>query len=52
MLPINTNKIDYEIVDVIQIDETEYKAISEIIEAGKEVEILPENEEIDELPIE
>lgn len=52
MLPINTNKIDYEIVDVIQIDETEYKAILDIIKAGKEVEILPEDEEIEELPIE
>lgn len=44
MLPINTNAIDYENVDVIQISKEEYDILFESIEAGKEIVIEPEEE--------
>lgn len=50
MLPINTNNIEYDIVDIIQIEKDEYDALFEAVEAGKDVVIEPEPEPVEELP--
>ena len=42
MLPIQTDKIQYSICEVIEIDEDEYSALLEAIETGKEIEIMPD----------
>lgn len=44
MLPIATDIINYDIVDVIQITQEEYDILFESIETGKEVIIEPEEE--------
>lgn len=49
MLPITTNTIQYEIVDVIEIGKEEYDNIFQTIEDGKDVIIEPETP-VEELP--
>lgn len=48
MLPINTDKIQYSICEVIEIDKDEYSALLEAIETGKEIEIMPDDEPIED----
>ena len=44
MLPITTNKIEYETIKVIQIDEEEYNTLYEAVEKGEEIELPTEQE--------
>lgn len=50
MLPIITNNVEYDIVEVTQIEKDEYDVLFETIEAGKDVVIEPEQEPVEELP--
>lgn len=50
MLPTSTDRIEYKIVKVIQIDEEEYNALYNTISKGEEVEIPPEQDIIPEEP--
>ena len=50
MLPTSTDRIEYKIVKVIQIDEEEYNALYNTISKGEEVEIPPEQEIVPEEP--
>lgn len=50
MLPIITNNVEYDIVEVTQIEKDEYDVLFETIEAGKDVVIEPEQKPVEELP--
>lgn len=44
MVPVTTDKISYETVEVIKIDEEEYNILLDAVETGKEIEIEQETE--------
>lgn len=50
MLPVTTNKIEYEIIKVIQIDEEEYNTLYEAVKKGEVIEPPVEPEETEENP--
>lgn len=50
MLPITTDKIEYKIIKVIQIDEEEYNTLYEAVEKGEEIETPQEQEIFDDEP--
>ena len=50
MLPIITNNVEYDIVEVTQIEKDEYDVLFETIEAGKDVVIEPEQKPVEEFP--
>lgn len=51
MKPILTDRFPYTMVEMIPIDEEEYNALHEAIEAGKDIEVEPDNPVEDPLPI-
>ena len=50
MLPVTTDKIGYETIKVIQIDEEEYNTLYEAVEKGEEIKLPTEQEIIEEEP--
>ena len=42
MVPVTTNRVVYETVDVIRIDKEEYDILYEAVEKGEEIEVQPE----------
>lgn len=40
MVPCKTNEIHYELADVLEIDSSEYDALLEAIETGKEIDVI------------
>ena len=44
MVPVTTDKISYETVEVIKIDEEEYNILLDAVETGKEIEIEQDTE--------
>lgn len=48
MVPATTNKISYETVEIIKIDEDEYNILLDAVEKGKEIEVEQEQNEPDE----
>lgn len=52
MVPITTDKISYETVEVVKIDEDEYNILLDAVENGKEIELEQEqNEPVEETPV-
>lgn len=52
MIPVTTDKISYETVEIVKIDEGEYNILLDAVEKGEEIEIEQEqNEPIEEVPV-
>ena len=52
MVPVTTDKISYETIELIKIDENEYNILLDAIEKGEEIEIEQEqNEIVETIPV-
>lgn len=51
MKPVTTDKVQYEVVELIAIDKDEYNALLEAIETGEEIVVETEQDVIEDVPV-